>query len=213
MNIEVSLDFMGVDNDAVSFEPENPTRYKGDCKAGEFKRGAINRVIGSELRGIQPLFFYQFTGSLYKTKDKSTRWGELIFIDEKRQVCSILLKTISLDKFKAAVEDAVRYDGLKPHEMLLAAKMTPKSSDKGDYFAIEWEVSKADDQRVNIAEDFIQNGGGVGLYNIYTLKEYAVSNKLADSYDDVDEAALEKAAKRFGLIPSDEPEKIEAANE
>lgn len=213
MNIEVTLDFMGVDNDAVSFEPENPTRYKGDCKAGEFKRGAINRVIGSELRGIQPLFFYQFKGALYKTKDKGTQWGELIFVDEKRQVCSILLKTISLDRFKAAIQDAMLYDGMKPHEMTLAAKMTPQKSDKGDYFSIDWEVSKAPEDRVQMVEEFLANGGGVGLYNIYTLKEYAVSNKLAHSYEDIDEAVLEIAAKRFGLIPSDEPEKIEAANE
>ncbi len=191
------------DKDVIYFETEKPVRYKGNCKEGRFFRGATNRDLGQQLTNIQPLHFYTFTGKLYKTKNPDTNWGELIFLDEKNSVSSILIKGESLDKFKAIVQDSVRYDNVQPIELSLSAKMSPRSSENGDYFAIEWTFGKAAENKVELASEFLLNEGKNGLYNIFTIQEYAVKQKLANSFEDCTKEVLLQAATQMNLISAE----------
>lgn len=188
--------------EGIVYTPGTPLKYKGDCKNGVFKRGANDRSVGSELKGIVPLNFYAFEGAMYKTKDSNMKWGELIFLDSENVVCSMLIKTISLDRFVAFASDVEVYDKKSVFgNFTLNLKMVPKTSKEyGSYFYIEFEAEKADAEDVMRVRDFLQGSGAKGLFNSFTVMEFALKqNKLAD-YSSIDESHFTEALISMGIV-------------
>ncbi len=114
-----------------------PVRIKANCKSGAFRLAATDKLIGEVLE-VDLL-----AAKLYKQTDffelGVQDWVQLILVNDKRQIVSMLIKTRSLSAFMALYSDAMA-DGESLLLKRLKLSFQKHSSEKGEYYSVNFEV-------------------------------------------------------------------------
>ncbi|MBK8550129.1 MAG: hypothetical protein IPL53_03345 [Ignavibacteria bacterium] len=129
-----------------------PTPYRGDCQMGKFKIKA-NPVSDTldftvlAIRHLQGEFFN------YEYQD----WIEIIFIDEKKIISAMLLKTESMDNFGLTTK-FILSSGKRLIDMIITGYFVKKTSvvNKSNYYALEFRFKDNDPETVKEIETFLR---------------------------------------------------------
>lgn len=149
-----------------------PNIVKADCKAGLFlpvgekatirngKDKPIANPAGKDELKMQVIKFGHWANAvLFPTEGadrKAHTWTEVLFVDGKGMVCSVLLKNESRDRFLRLIMNIeAEGEGLKNYtDFVITAAMAPRTSAKfnSDYYAVEFsaEPITAEDLERNI---------------------------------------------------------------
>ncbi len=130
-----------------------PTPYRGDCQMGKFKIKA-NPVSDTldftvlAIRHLQGEFFN------YEYQD----WIEIIFIDEKKIISAMLLKTESMDNFGLTTK-FILSSGKRLIDVIITAYFVKKTSvvNKSSYYALEFRFKDNDPETVKEIETFMDS--------------------------------------------------------
>lgn len=130
-----------------------PTPYRGDCQIGKFKIKA-NPVSDTldftvlAIRHLQGEFFN------YEYQD----WIEIIFIDEKKIVSAMLLKTESMDNFGLTTK-FILSSGKRLIDVVITGYFVKKTSvsNKSSYYALEFKFRDNDPETVKEIEAFMDS--------------------------------------------------------
>jgi hypothetical protein len=130
-----------------------PTPYRGDCQMGKFKIKA-NPVSDTldftvlAIRHLQGEFFN------YEYQD----WIEIIFIDEKKIVSAMLLKTESMDNFGLTTK-FILSSGKRLIDVIITAYFVKKTSviNKSSYYALEFRFKDNDPEIIKEIETFLDS--------------------------------------------------------
>lgn len=130
-----------------------PTPYRGDCQMGKFKIKA-NPVSDTldftvlAIRHLQGEFFN------YDYQD----WIEIIFVDDKKIVSAMLLKTESMDNFGLTTK-FILSSGKRLIDMIITAYFVKKTSvvNKSSYYALEFRFKDNDPETVKEIETFLDS--------------------------------------------------------
>jgi len=138
-------------NGIVHF-PGCPRQYRADCKAGIFKIGETE-MLGNSLQ-MEILAYRTFNAELFNYPYQ--QWVEVFFIDKDNTVSNILFKTESIGNFLELIT-SLTVAKLPLGSQIVTAKTSKRSSDNGNYYAVEF--SYVDNQADRAAElcDFITN--------------------------------------------------------
>ena len=128
-----------------------PTPYRGDCQMGKFKIKA-NPVSDTldftvlAIRHLQGEFFN------YDYQD----WIEIIFVDEKKIVSAMLLKTESMDNFGLTTK-FILSSGKRLIDVVVTGCFVKKTSvvNKSSYYALEFRFRDNDPETVKEIEAFM----------------------------------------------------------
>jgi len=129
-----------------------PTPYRGDCQMGKFKIKA-NPVSDTldftvlAIRHLQGEFFN------YDYQD----WIEIIFVDEKKIVSAMLLKTESMDNFGLTTK-FILSSGKRLIDVVVTGCFVKKTSvvNKSSYYALEFRFRDNDPETVKEIETFME---------------------------------------------------------
>ena len=130
-----------------------PTPYRGDCQMGRFKIKA-NPVSDTldftvlAIRHLQGEFFN------YDYQD----WIEIIFVDEKKIVSAMLLKTESMDNFGLTTK-FILSSGKRLIDVVVTGCFVKKTSvvNKSSYYALEFKFRDNDPETVKEIEAFMDS--------------------------------------------------------
>lgn len=156
----------------VFYMTGEPNIIKADCKAGMFlpvgekatirngKEKPIANPAGREEIKMQVIKFGHWANAVLFPAEGADRkahtWTEVLYVDEKGMVCSMLLKNESRDRFlRMVVNIEAEGEGLKNYtDFVITAAMAPRTSTKfnSDYYAVEFaaEPIEAADLERNI---------------------------------------------------------------
>lgn len=129
-----------------------PTPYRGDCQMGKFKIKA-NPVSDTldftvlAIRHLQGEFFN------YEYQD----WIEIIFIDEKKIISAMLLKTESMDNFGLTTK-FILSSGKRLIDVIITGYFVKKTSvvNKSSYYALEFRFRDTDPETIKEIETFME---------------------------------------------------------
>ena len=129
-----------------------PTPYRGDCQMGRFKIKA-NPVSDTldftvlAIRHLQGEFFN------YDYQD----WIEIIFVDEKKIVSAMLLKTESMDNFGLTTK-FILSSGKRLIDVVVTGCFVKKTSvvNKSSYYALEFKFRDNDPEIIKEIETFME---------------------------------------------------------
>ncbi len=129
-----------------------PTPYRGDCQMGKFKIKA-NPVSDTldftvlAIRHLQGEFFN------YEYQD----WIEIIFIDEKKIISAMLLKTESMDNFGLTTK-FILSSGKRLIDVIITGYFVKKTSvvNKSSYYALEFRFRDNDQETIKEIETFME---------------------------------------------------------
>lgn len=129
-----------------------PTPYRGDCQMGKFKIKA-NPVSDTldftvlAIRHLQGEFFN------YEYQD----WIEIIFIDEKKIISAMLLKTESMDNFGLTTK-FILSSGKRLIDVIITGYFVKKTSvvNKSSYYALEFRFKDNEPETVKEIETFME---------------------------------------------------------
>jgi len=129
-----------------------PTPYRGDCQIGKFKIKA-NPVSDTldftvlAIRHLQGEFFN------YEYQD----WIEIIFIDEKKIISAMLLKTESMDNFGLTTK-FILSSGKRLIDVIITGYFVKKTSvvNKSSYYALEFRFRDNDSETIKEIETFME---------------------------------------------------------
>jgi len=130
-----------------------PTPYRGDCQIGKFKIKA-NPVSDTldftvlAIRHLQGEFFN------YEYQD----WIEIIFIDEKKIISAMLLKTESMDNFGLTTK-FILSSGKRLIDVIITGYFVKKTSvvNKSSYYALEFRFRDNDPETIKEIETFLDS--------------------------------------------------------
>ena len=130
-----------------------PTPYRGDCQMGKFKIKA-NPVSDTldftvlAIRHLQGEFFN------YDYQD----WIEIIFVDDKKIVSAMLLKTESMDNFGLTTK-FILSSGKRLIDVVVTGCFVKKTSvvNKSSYYALEFKFRDNDPEIVKEIETFMDS--------------------------------------------------------
>ena len=130
-----------------------PTPYRGDCQMGRFKIKA-NPVSDTldftvlAIRHLQGEFFN------YYYQD----WIEIIFVDDKKIVSAMLLKTESMDNFGLTTK-FILSSGKRLIDVIVTGCFVKKTSvvNKSSYYALEFKFRDNDPETVKEIETFMDS--------------------------------------------------------
>ncbi len=137
------------DKGIVYFEG-SPRPYRADCKGGIFKIGESD-VLDNKLR-MEILTFRTFPAELFNYEYQ--QWLEIFFIDKDNTVGHILFKTESINNFLELIRKlAIQNKAIGT--CIVTAKTSKRSSEKGNYYAVEFESSDSNPERINELIEFV----------------------------------------------------------
>jgi len=113
-----------------------PRQYRSDCQVGQFKIGA-SQLIGKSLK-MEILGYRTFEDEIFGYEFQT--WLEILFIDPKNIISTILFKTESLDNFQNYLL-ALSGEGQAIGSVVTVAKMAARSSraSGNSYYSCEFE--------------------------------------------------------------------------
>lgn len=131
-----------------------PRQYRSDCQKGQFKIGA-SQLVGDSL-DLEVLAWRIFEDEIFGYSYQP--WLEVIFVDPKNVVSTILFKTESLDNFANLSLDLAQ-QGSCVGEGVTTAKMAKRASAANGttYYAVEFNWQKGSAERLVELAEFASN--------------------------------------------------------
>lgn len=128
--------------DGIIYIPGRPRQYRADCKAGQFKIGD-SKMVGAKIE-MEILGFRAIEGELFNYPYQ--QWMEVLFVREN-VVSQLLFKTESLDNFTNYYLELAQQE-LSVGMGITVARMSKRSNDTGNYYAIEFEFKESTPERI-----------------------------------------------------------------
>lgn len=133
--MELNFDYIPNENELIW--TGEPVRVKANCKAGCFRLAATDKLVGETLE-VDLL-----AAKLYKQTDffelGVQDWAQLILVDNRKQIMSMLIKTRSLSAFMALYSDSMA-SGDSLLLKRLKMQFQKYSNDKGEYYGLTFNV-------------------------------------------------------------------------
>ncbi len=124
-----------------------PRQYRADCKSGQFKVGSA-RTIGKKMP-IEVIAARFLEASLFGREFE--QWVNIVFADEAGTVGSMMLHTESLENF-LEIYRMVAEMNKSLVAIRIEGSMSPRANKKGDFFAVEFEISGEGNYTKSIAK-------------------------------------------------------------
>ena len=130
-----------------------PTPYRGDCQMGKFK---IKTNPVSDTLDFTVLAVRHLQGEFFNYESQD--WIEIIFVDEKKIVSSMLLKTESMDNFGLTTK-FILSSGKRLIDVVITGYFVKKTSvvNKSSYYALEFRFRDNDPETVKEIETFMNS--------------------------------------------------------
>lgn len=129
-----------------------PRQYRSDCQMGQFKINA-SQLVGKSLK-MEILGYRTFEDEIFGYEYQ--QWLEVLFIDPKNIVSTILFKTESLDNFQNYLLE-LSGEGQAIGSVITIAKMAARSSKASgnSYYACEFEAAEQKPERYQEILSFV----------------------------------------------------------
>lgn len=130
-----------------------PTPYRGDCQMGKFKI-KVNPV--SETLDFTVLAIRHLQGEFFNYDYQD--WIEIIFVDDKKIVSAMLLKTESMDNFGLTTK-FILSSGKRLIDVIITGYFVKKTSviNKSSYYALEFRFRDNNPETVKEIETFLES--------------------------------------------------------
>jgi len=117
-----------------------PRQYRFDAKKGVFnmKDSEALTKAGQDFT-IVPIAYRIFTDSIIESYYGRRKWAEFFFINDKGQMCAILLHGHSVDNLRK-LRAQLYYEGASLTQVALTIKPEAKKHDKGKYYIADFSI-------------------------------------------------------------------------
>lgn len=179
----------------------NPRQYRFNGQTGRFN------IDGDADKGtsltIQPINWRIFEENLFG-RGKNEEWAEIIFIDDKNAVSSILFSNSSAGRLTKLVE-SLYYDDRNLCDVVLTITAEKKENDKGRYFVAIFKTTPAPAEQVAAYADFAAE---ILLYRADTFTSTAVHKHRSKFFPVPTPVPIEEPALLAEVVTEEAPAEV-----